>query len=262
MLPQPARETRVFPGYKALYYDQVTSTNDVAKEIARNSQEENLVIIARTQTHGRGRHGRQWVSPRGGIWLSILLRPRTTQKVTARLTLITASAVIKAIQNTLGLEAEVKWPNDILLNGKKLCGILTETSTKEDVADYVIIGIGINANIDLDSFPATFQNSLTTLKHELSREIDSEKLITNLLQNFEQRYKRLQQGEWDALRIEWKSQARFLGKQVEVTSFAEILAGKALDIDECGALIIRQENGELKKIAAGDVKLRTIPTSG
>jgi BirA family biotin operon repressor/biotin-[acetyl-CoA-carboxylase] ligase len=258
----PSSNTHRALGYRTLHYDIVTSTNDVAKEIAGNSPEANLVIIAKTQTYGRGRLGRQWVSPIGGIWLSILLRPETTLKETGKLTIIAASAVARAIQHTLGLQAEVKWPNDILLDGRKVCGILAETSTKGDASGYAIIGIGINANMDLDSFPTTFKDSATTLKHELGRETDSERLVAALLDNFVQRYNRLRKGEWDALRLEWKSLAKFLGKQVEVASFTEVIVGEALDIEEDCALLIRQENGLLKRIVAGDVKLRMAPTGG
>jgi BirA family biotin operon repressor/biotin-[acetyl-CoA-carboxylase] ligase len=256
MLPQQPFDTCVLSGYEALLFDQVTSTNEVAKTIAENSQKKNLVIIARTQTRGHGRRGRQWVSPKGGIWLSLLLRPTMAKKGLTRLTLITASAVASAIEQTLGLRTEVKWPNDLLIGGKKMCGVLVETSIKADVARYVIIGIGINTNVDIRFFPTCLRESITTLKHELGREIDNRTLILNVLSGFEERYEHLRLGRWEDLRLEWMSRAEFLGKQVRVTSFADIVTGAALDIDDSGALLIRMENGSVRKLVAGDLRLR------
>jgi len=262
MPPQNLHEIRTFSGYKVYYYDEVPSTNDVAKEIAKRTQEQNTVIIAETQTHGRGRHRRHWVSPRGGIWLSILLRPSVTPEEATKLTFITATAVAGTIQSTLGLATEVKWPNDVLVNRKKLCGILTEASTRGNIVECVVVGIGINANMGLQSFPNNLQKSVTTLKHELGCEINRETLARILIQSFDQRYKHLQNGMWSALLQEWRSLARFLGGKVVVTSFAETLVGEALDVDADGALIVRLQNGVLRRMVAGDVKLVDLSTSG
>ena len=262
MPTQNLYEIRAISGYKVYYYDEVPSTNDVAKEIAKRTREQKAVIIAESQTHARGRNRRHWISPRGGIWLSILLRPKVTPEEATKLTFITATAVAGTLQNTLGLATEVKWPNDVLLNRRKLCGILTEASTRENVAECVIVGIGINANIDLQSFPNNLQDSVTTLKHELGCEINRETLTRNLIQSFDQRYKRLRRGMWNALLQEWKGLAKFLGEKVVVTSFAETLVGKALDVDADGALIIKLQNGALKKVVAADVKPVALSSSG
>jgi BirA family biotin operon repressor/biotin-[acetyl-CoA-carboxylase] ligase len=253
---------RTISGYRLYYYDDVPSTNDVAKKIAKKTHEQKAVIIAETQTHARGRHRRHWVSPRGGIWLSILLRPKVTPEEATELTFITATAVAEALQSTLGLATEVKWPNDVLVNRRKLCGILTEASTRENVVECVVVGLGINANIDLNFFPSTLQKSVTTLKHELGCEINREILTMSLIQSFDQRYKRLQKGMWSALLQEWRGLAEFLGGKVVVTSFAETLVGEALDVDADGALIIKLQNGTLKKVVAGDVKLVALSSSG
>jgi BirA family biotin operon repressor/biotin-[acetyl-CoA-carboxylase] ligase len=262
MPTQNLHEIRIVSGYKIYHYNEVSSTNDVAKEIAKKTKEPKTVIIAETQTYARGRHRRHWVSPRGGIWLSILLRPRVTPEEATKLTFITATAVAGAIQNTLGLATEVKWPNDVLFNRRKLCGILTEASIKENAVEYVVVGIGINANIDLQSFPNSLQKSVTTLKHELGYEINCETLTNDLIQSFDKRYKRLQKGMWGALLQEWRGLAKFLGGKVVVTSFAETLVGKALDVDADGALIIELQDGVLKKVVAGDVKQVVLSTRG
>jgi len=243
-------------GYKIYRYENVQSTNDIAKEIAKKTSAEKIVILAETQTHGKGRLGRRWISPRGGVWLSITLRPRITPKEALKLTFITSSAVARTIKTMFGLKTEVKWPNDVLVNGRKICGILTETSTKDSVVEFVVVGVGINANIDLESFPINLQETVTTLKHELGYKIKRRALTRNFLQNFEHCYKHLHQGLWSTLLQEWKSMAAFLGEQVEVTSFDEVFEGEAWDINEDGSLIIRLKNGTLKKIVTGDLTLK------
>ena len=215
-----------------------------------------MVIVAATQTRGRGRQGRQWVSPMGGLWLSILLRRKTTLRETAKLTIVTASAVAEAIKNVSGLETEVKWPNDVLVKGKKLGGILVETSSKGDTVDCAIIGIGVNTNIDLNSFSPDLRKSATTLKHELGCKVDNEQLVAHLLQGFDLRYAWLRQGDWENLRREWEGRAKFLGRQVEVAGFGEFLTGIALGLDASGALLIGLKGGLTKKILAGDVKVK------
>jgi BirA family biotin operon repressor/biotin-[acetyl-CoA-carboxylase] ligase len=250
-------EIQNFPSnYKIYLYNNVYSTNEVAKEIAKKSSEEKIVVLADTQTCGKGRMGRRWISPKGGVWLSVILRPRITSKEALKLTFITSSAVAKTIETMFGLKAVVKWPNDVLVNGRKICGILTEISTRNSVVEFVVVGVGINANIDLESFPLSLQGTVTSLKNELGYRIKRRALTGNFLQNFEHRYRHLHHGLWSGLLKEWKSMATFLGEQVEVTSFDEFFVGEAWDIDEDGALIIRLKNGTLKKIITGDVTLK------
>jgi len=253
---QKPREIHTLLDYKIHYYDEVFSTNDIAKEVAKKSVEDRVVILAETQTRGKGRLERQWISPRGGIWLSIILRPQIGPKEALKITFITSSAVAKTIQQLFGLKAEVKWPNDVLVNGRKICGILTETETKENIVEFVVIGIGINANVDLDAFPRKLRETATSLKHELGYEVERKTLVNTLLQNFEHRYKGLKRGMWNSLLPEWKSLATFLGRKVEVTSFDEAFVGEAWDVDDGGALIVKLENGVLKRVVAGDVAIR------
>jgi BirA family biotin operon repressor/biotin-[acetyl-CoA-carboxylase] ligase len=253
---QKPREIHALLGYKIYYYDEVSSTNDIAKEVAKKSDKERIVILAETQTRGKGRLERQWVSPKGGIWLSIILRPKISPKEALKLTFITSSAVAKTIQQLFGLKAEVKWPNDVLVNGRKICGILTEIETEKNIVEFVIIGIGINADVDLEAFPREIRETATSLKHELGYGVERKTLVNTVMQNFEHRYKRLSRGMWSLLLQEWKSLAAFLGKQVEVTSFDEVIVGEAWDVNDDGALIIRLENGVLKRVVAGDVILR------
>jgi len=179
-----------FIGQEIRYFTEVTSTNDVAKELAIKGAKEGTIVIAETQSRGRGRQGRKWVSPAGGIWFSLILRPKTYPEDALKLTLMTAAVVAKVVSDMFRLKAEVKWPNDIVINGKKVCGILTETRTKGDIVDFVVIGVGINANINLDSFPKHLRKSLTSLRKELKEDINRKRFLCALLEELEQCYER------------------------------------------------------------------------
>lgn len=250
-------ETYLTPfGYKIRKYGSVSSTNDLAKEIARNSIEDHVVVIAETQTHGRGRLEREWISPQGGLWFSVILRPQFSLKEALRLTFIMSSTIAETIRTMFGLETRIMWPNDILVEDRKICGILTEAITNKDSVGFVVIGVGLNANIDLDLFPENLRETVTTLKHELGHEVDLKTLVSSLLQTFEERYKQLVQGLWTSLLEEWKDFASFLGKKVTVTSFDEAFRGKALDVGQDCALLIKLDGGSVKRVIVGDVTVQ------
>jgi len=177
-----------FIGQEIHHFTEVTSTNDVAKELAIKGVKEGTIVIAETQSRGRGRQGRKWVSPEGGIWFSIILRPKVDPEDIFKLTLMAAAVTAKIISDMFKLRAEVKWPNDIIIDGKKVCGVLTEMGTKGHMVDFVVIGVGINANINSESFPRYIRNSLTSLKEELKVDIDREKFLCALLEELEQCY--------------------------------------------------------------------------
>lgn len=221
--------------------------------MARTSNDERIMVLAETQTSGKGRMRRRWISPSGGIWFSLLLRPRIPPKDALKLTFIMSSAIAKSIRAHFGLNAEVKWPNDVLVRGKKICGILTETSTREDTVQFVIIGVGINANMDLLTFPSTLRNKVTSLKHELGRTVDVGRFTQSLLCSFEHNYKRFHQGEWHSLLEEWKGLATFFGERVRITGFGETIIGEALDVSAEGSLKIRLNDGSFREVIAGDL---------
>jgi BirA family biotin operon repressor/biotin-[acetyl-CoA-carboxylase] ligase len=254
---KPFESLPLVQGYKSFYHDTVPSTNEVARELARKGCKERTVVVAEKQTQGKGRLGRQWVSPKGGIWLSIVLRPEMSSTEASKITFITASAVVETIQQLYALDPLVKWPNDVLIHGKKICGILTEASTRAGIVQFVIVGVGINVNIDLKSFPPTLKGEVTTLKHELGHAVERQALTNTLLRHFDHRYSRLRQGEWRTLLQEWKNAAAFLHKPVRVTSFDETFLGEAVDVDLDGALLVRLDTGVLKRVLAGDIELRT-----
>jgi len=237
-------------------FRELTSTNDMAKEIAMKGAKEGTVIVAETQTRGRGRLGREWVSPQGGLWFSIILRPKVSPRDAPKLTLMISVAVAKTISKLFDLEAEIKWPNDILVKGKKVSGILTETNTKGDTLNFAVVGVGINANLNLHDFPSNLRDSSTTLKEELQKEIDCEAFLRSLLEQTEHYYNTFMQGNFGAILAEWKRLSKFLGSYVEVTSFDEKVVGWATDIDENGALIVRLRDQTTRKIVSGDVIIR------
>jgi len=237
------------------YFRSLPSTNDIAKELAKRGAKEGTVIVADTQTRGRGRLRRRWISPRGGLWFSIILRPKVSPKDAPKLTLMTSVAVAKTINKLFDLKAEIKWPNDVLVNDKKICGILTETSTKRDTLDFAVVGVGVNANFSRHDFPASLRGSSTTFKEELKREIELGALLRSLLEATERYYHMFIQGEFKTIRDEWKSLSKFLGSYVEVISFDEKIEGWATDIDENGALVIRLRDQIIRKILSGDVTI-------
>ena len=180
-----------FVGQEILYFKEVTSTNDVAKELAIIGAKEGTIVIAETQSRGKGRQGREWVSPEGGIWFSLILRPKVCPEDALKLTLMTAAVVAKVVSDMFMLKAEIKLPNDIVINGRKVCGILTETRTKGKMVEFVVIGVGINANINLDSFPEHLRKSVTSLREELKEDINRKRFLCSLLEELEQCYERV-----------------------------------------------------------------------
>lgn len=247
-----------FIGREIIYFEKLSSTNTAAKEQAERGAIEGTTIIAETQTKGKGRLDRRWISPKGGIWLSIILRPQMSPEDTAKITLTTAVAVAKTLRRFCGFGAEIKWPNDVLIHNKKICGILTEASLEGKNVNFVVVGIGINVNFPLNALPKHLEAAATTLKEVLQKEVDREELVCVLLKEFEDCYERFKRGEFGDLLSKWRSVATFLGKEVEVISFAERLRGVAVDVDENGALIIKLENGKKRKIVAGDVTVRGV----
>lgn len=245
-----------FIGKEIHHFVDVTSTNDVAKELAARGAKEGTLVIAETQTCGRGRFGRGWVSPKGGIWFSTILRPKVNPEDALKLTLMAAVVVARVIRKMLELNAEIKWPNDVLIDGKKVCGILTEMCTRGKLVDFVTLGIGINANVEADSFPENLRDSITSLEKELREEVARERFLRALLEELEHYYKMFTRMEFDLILEEWKSLASFLGSYVEVVSYDEKIVGLAVDVDQSGALLVKAENGTVRRVTSGDVTLQ------
>lgn len=244
-------------GQSVVFSREVDSTNEWAKELAVCGACEGTVVVAETQTRGRGRLGREWFSPTGGLWFSLILRPELHPAEAVKLTFVAGLAVAKVLREVFGLGAETKWPNDVLVNGRKICGILTETSITGEVVDFVVVGVGVNANLDVNKvFPESLRKAATSLENELGRKVEVEGLFRDLLERLENLYELFMREGFNPILREWKSYAGFLGQQVEVTSPAERLTGLALDVDHEGALILRLEDGATRRVFVGDVSLR------
>jgi len=237
-------------------FKQTTSTNDVIEKLARDGVKEGVVVFAESQTRGRGRLGRKWISPaHKGLWFSILLRPDLRPQETTQLTVASATALHRAIQSETGLKPEIKWPNDILIGGKKVAGILTELSAELDKVRYVILGIGIDVNLDADELPAELKKIATSLKIESGGTISRAELATVILRALDEDYSRICAGEFAAVADEWEENCATIGKNVTVQIGDRKIRGRAESLDDDGALLLRTEHGHLERITGGDVTL-------
>jgi len=235
---------------------EVGSTNDWAKELAELGAEEGTVAIAETQTAGHGRLGREWFSPRGGLWFSVILRPEMSPSEAVGLVFVAGLAVAEVLREKYDLKVETKWPNDVLVNGKKVCGILAEMNTKGRAVKFVVLGFGVNANFLVEKvFPRSLKEVATSLEKELGQKVRLEELFKGLLERLGSRYDECAERGLAFLLADWKKYAGFLGRRVEVRIGNERLSGVALDVDVKGALVLRLEDGATKRVLAGDVSL-------
>ncbi|MBN1860998.1 MAG: biotin--[acetyl-CoA-carboxylase] ligase [Candidatus Thermoplasmatota archaeon] len=236
---------------KILVFDNLQSTNSSAKDLARTGAEEGTIVLARTQSQGRGRFDRIWQSPEGGVYLSIILRPKISLQYTSLLPLVAALAVVKSIRS-YGLPATIKWPNDVRVNGKKVAGILLESEISGDHITYVIVGIGINLNTNLQKLPREIRSHSTSLLSEIGAPIAYHDFIRSLFRQFDEVYKWFNEGNSIKIIGEWKTSTDTLGRFIRVQTSTELLQGTAFDIDQKGFLLLRTDQGEIKKILSGD----------
>lgn len=244
-----------FMGRNIHYFNSIDSTNSKAKEIALE-EKEGTVLIAEEQTEGKGRMGRSWVSPKGkGIWMSIILKPNVEPMKVPKLTLVGAAAVYKALEN-MGIKAQIKWPNDVLIDGKKICGILTEMSGELNMVNYVIMGIGINVNLDEGDFPEELKDKATSLKISTGKEISRKELTANILNEFEKLYLKFKEEDniEEVLKIS-RENSILLGEEVRIIRGNNIKIGKAIDINDNGELVV-EVGDKVEKIISGEVSLR------
>jgi BirA family biotin operon repressor/biotin-[acetyl-CoA-carboxylase] ligase len=227
------------------YFPKTASTMDVARELAKKGTEEGTIVIAEAQTRGRGRLSREWLSPEGGIYFTLILRPRISPAYAPRINLMASIAVATTIGKLFGVKAELKWPNDVLIEGKKVCGILAEMDAEMDVVNFVNVGIGINANTSVPRFEQT----ATSLKDALGREISRKELLSALLVEIERLQPLLMNAD---LLEEWRRISTTLNRDVRVMSLGEEVIGRAIDIDATGALILEGQDGSLRTVLVGD----------
>jgi len=215
------------------------------------------VVIAESQEKGRGRLGRQWVSPPFlNLYLSVILRPDIPPHQASLITLLAAVATADAIEKYSGLTPSIKWPNDLLLGKRKVAGLLNEIHSETDHIHFVILGMGINLNMDEKGFPQAIRVTATSLKREMGRSVSRRAFVILLLEELERGYETfLKEGGAPVLKA-WRDRARIQGRRVRVTSFGEVLIGRAVDIDSDGALILTTKGGKRKRIVAGDIEYK------
>jgi BirA family biotin operon repressor/biotin-[acetyl-CoA-carboxylase] ligase len=244
--------TTSFVGRRLEYRASLGSTQDLARELAEAGAVDGTVVLAGRQTAGRGRLSRSWISPRGGLYLTVVLRPRAEHL--KALVIIAALAVARGIERLTGLETSLKWPNDVLVAGRKISGILSEAELVGQNVSYALVGIGVNVNADLAAYPKA-GDLATSVRTELGREISREALAAAILNEFEALYLAAQEGE--PIDQEWRARLSTLGKEVRVSLGEQVEEGLAEDVDRDGSLILRRADGSRVTIAAGDVTLRS-----
>ena len=246
----------VLVGKKIICYDAVDSTNLVLKQLAHEGAEDGTVVVADRQGTGRGRMERPFFSPPGkGIWVSILLRPTFLPQDAPKCTLMAAVAVARAMEH-FGLRAAIKWPNDILHEGRKLVGILTEMSAEMDRVNYVVIGIGINVNIARKDFPEDLRDTATSLMQMKGEPLPRVAFLQELLRALDALYREVQSNGFAPILAAWRTYAATLGQTVRVIGPAgEEFEGVAADIDADGALFVDTATGR-RRVLAGDVSIR------
>lgn len=241
-----------------IYYDEIDSTNNRAKQLGNEQDKRQLLIIADQQTAGRGRRGRAWSNPKGtNIAMSFKLHPEIEPQNASRITLIAALALVEAITKVTGLDAKIKWPNDIIINGHKVCGILTEMSSESDYIHYVVVGIGINVNGK--DFPEDIKQIATSLYIEGEQEVKRAVLLAEVIKAFEAYYKKfLETQDLSNMTEQYNSFLVHNNKKVKIISGTDVTEGVAKGIDSEGSLLVELRNGAIKHVISGEVSVRGI----
>jgi BirA family biotin operon repressor/biotin-[acetyl-CoA-carboxylase] ligase len=247
--------TRVI-GRDIRVFEQTTSTNDIVEKLARDGVKEGVVVFAESQTRGRGRLGRKWLSPpRKGLWFSVLLRPRLHPLAVTQLTIAAATALHRAIRSQTGISPEIKWPNDILIRGRKVAGILTELAAETDAVKHAIVGVGVGVNLLSSDFPPELRRHATSLRIETGHTQNRSALAVAILQELDRDYHRVCSGQFEALAHEWERHCTTLGNRVAIRAGGRLLEGRAEALDAAGALLLRTQHGHLERVIGGDVSV-------
>lgn len=245
----------VLVGRRVQVYESTASTNDLVERLGRDGAEEGVVVFAEAQTRGRGRLGRVWSSPsRQGLWFSVLLRPAIRPEAVTRLIVMAAVALRKGVERFAGVLPGIKWPNDLLIGGRKFAGILTEMSAEPDRVRYVVVGIGVDVNqgeVEL----AGMRGFATSLRLETGRMWDRAGLAVSILGELDRNYARLEAGRFGELAEEWEAGCITLGQAVSVRVGGRVCCGRAESLDPEGALLVRTEHGHLERVTGGDLTM-------
>lgn len=244
--------TTEFLGNEIYCFRKVFSTNNIAKFLANHGSPEGTIVISEIQTNARGRSGTKWESPEGGIWMSLILRPNLEPAKASLITLATGVAIAKTLINR-GINAKIKWPNDILIGGKKVSGVLTEANITVNKLDYVIVGVGIDTNLNIGDLSEDLKAGATTLHDEMKIEkVDENVVIAAFLKEFEEIYKLYTEQQIETILKDWRDLSDTIGKYVEITqALGQRSVGYAVGINKEGSLIIEKTDGSLEKIISG-----------
>ena len=240
-------------GRSVHFHREIASTNETAIRMAKGSAPEGTVVVADRQCGGRGRLGRRWESPSGGIYTSIILRPHITPSDAPKMSLMTAVAVAEAVGAFLPDPPSVKWPNDLLVNGRKIAGILAEMDAEMDRVNFIVIGIGINVDVVKDGLPPEVRDIATSVREVRGEPVSRVELLQNLYCKIEVWYDRFLRDGFAPVREAWMRFSEMGGRTVTVKQFDGVVNGTALGIDEDGALMVRGREGEVTRVTGGDV---------
>ena len=244
-------KTKLF-GKRIFSYVSTTSTNDIAYMLAEQSMAEGALVLSEKQTKGRGRMGRHWSSPsKGGLYFSLILRPRITPTEAGKITLMASICVAKILRNRFSLDAVIKWPNDVYVGKEKICGILTEMNAEQDGINFIILGIGINLNTDISKLPP----GAVSLYSKTKKRVDRIKFLKLLLCELETYYLKIKNLKFEEGIAEWRNLSMTLGKRIKIKWRSRLIEGQAMDIDHSGALIVRDDFGFSHHVLSGDVML-------
>ena len=244
----PYLNTRVI-GKKIVYFNKIDSTNIYAKKLAKEGDKEGCVVIADVQEKGRGRKNRIWFSPEGGLWFSVILYPKIPPQNAMIITMAASISIAEAIKKNTNLKPVIKWPNDLLFQEKKICGIFTELDAEMDWINYAVIGIGINVNNFINK---DLRNIATSLKIETKKEFSRVKLLADILNNFDINYSHIKSGNIKFIRDTWFSYTNIIGRDVKVNNENVIVEGIVIDVDNEGCLILDTNNGIIR-VFSGDI---------
>jgi BirA family biotin operon repressor/biotin-[acetyl-CoA-carboxylase] ligase len=236
------------------YFSEIDSTNRYARQLAENGAREGEIVIAEAQTQGRGRLGRRWQSPPfANIYFSVILRPRLPPAHAPQITLMAAVALAETVASIIAQSATIKWPNDILVGGKKLAGILTEAACDSERLHYVILGIGVNLNYRLAAMPDEIRTRATSIAELIGKSVSRESFLRRLIHDLDRCYGELEEAGFGSLAPRWEAQFGLRGQRVRVELFDQIVTGWARGIDRDGALLVQDDQGRMQRVIAGDV---------
>jgi BirA family biotin operon repressor/biotin-[acetyl-CoA-carboxylase] ligase len=230
---------------KIIYHTELPSTMDAAKQLARKGCPDFTTVIAGCQTSGRGRLNRQWLSDKGGLYFTVVLRPDLPPVLSFRVSFLASLTLARTLNEMFDVDVRVKWPNDLLVDERKICGMLSELEAEADRVAFINVGLGLNVNND----PSGIEPAATSLKAILGRKVSIKDIVARYLDAFEQRMQTL---EHDQVIEEWKTYTVTLNREVRVVTTRDVFTGKAIDVDDNGALVLKCADGSLQKILYGD----------